>query len=136
MAFDPVTVALEIGSKLIDRLWADPTKAAEAKLALIALQQKGDLDEIMGQLKINATEAAHPSIFVSGWRPAVGWVCTLGLGMQFLVAPLITWVALVFGTTLVLPALDLGFLTTMLGGILGLGGLRTYEKVKEVARSK
>lgn len=136
MSFDPVSAVLDIGGKLIDRMWPDPVKAAEAKLALVTLQQKGELDEIMGQLEINKIEAANPSIFVSGWRPFVGWVSALGLAMQFLVLPLVTWTALIFGTTLVLPPLDLGFLVTMLGGILGLGGLRSYEKIKDVARIK
>jgi hypothetical protein len=115
-------------------MWPDPTKAAEAKLELIKLQQSGELAVIAGQMKINEIEAANPSMFVSGWRPAVGWICTIGLGMQFLIAPLITWGALVFGTVLNLPPLDMGILVTMLGGILGLGGLRTVEKVKGVER--
>lgn len=136
MSFDPVSAVLDIGGKLIDRMWPDPVKAAEAKLALVTLQQKGELDEIMGQLEINKIEAANPAIFVSGWRPAVGWICTIGLGMQFMILPLVTWTALIFGKTLVLPPLDLGFLVTMLGGILGLGGLRSYEKIKDVARIK
>lgn len=136
MSFDPVSVVLDIGGKLIDRMWPDPIKAAEAKLALVTLQQKGELDEIMGQLEINKIEAANPSLFVSGWRPAVGWICTIGLGMQFMVLPLVTWTALIFGKILVLPPLDLGFLVTMLGGILGLGGLRSYEKINDVARIK
>jgi len=133
MSFDPVSAALDIGGKLIDRLWPDPAKAAEAKLELLKLQQSGELAAVMGQMEINKIEAASTSVFVSGWRPAVGWICTAGLGMQFLVAPLITWVALVFGTVLVLPPLDMSMLIGMLSGILGLGGLRTYEKIKDVA---
>ena len=134
MAFDPVSAVLDIGGKLIDRLWPDPTKAAEAKLELIKLQQSGELAIIAGQLKINEIEAANPSIFVSGWRPAVGWVCTIGLAMQFLVAPIVTWGALIIGYPITLPPLDLGFLATMLGGILGLGGMRTVEKINSVDR--
>ena len=136
MAIEPVTAILEIGSKLIDRLWPDPTKAAEAKLRLFEMQQTGELANISGQLKINEVEAAHPSVFVSGWRPFVGWVCGLGLAMQFLVAPTITWVALALGRTLSLSPLDTATLLTMLGGLLGLGGMRTYEKLNDVARIK
>lgn len=134
MAFDPVTAVLGIGEKLIDRMWPDPVQAANAKLELAKLNVSGALAEITGQLEINKAEAANPSIFVSGWRPAVGWMCAIGLGMQFLVAPLISWGAFVFGVEIVLPPLDLGVLVTMLGGMLGLGGMRTYEKVKKVAR--
>jgi len=134
MAFDPVSAIFEVGSKVIDRLWPDPVKAAEAKLELIKLRESGDLSIIAGQMKINEIEAANPSIFVSGWRPAVGWVCTIGLTMQFLVAPLVTWTALVFGSTLVLPPIDMSTLVTMLGGILGLGAFRTAEKINGVDR--
>lgn len=136
MTFDPVTIGLEIGSKLIDRLWPDPTKAAEAKLELIKLQQSGELSIVLGQLEVNKVEAANPSVFVSGWRPFVGWVCGTGLAMQFIVSPLFTWGAQLLGKTLTLPSLDTTTLITMLGGLLGLGGLRTYEKINEVARIK
>ena len=134
MAFDPVTVVLGIGSQLIDRLWPDPTKAAEAKLKLFEMEKSGELAGLTGQLEINKIEAANPSLFVSGWRPFVGWICGIGLAMQFLVSPLIMWGAAIAGISLVLPSLDLGVLVTMLGGMLGLGGLRTIEKVREVAR--
>lgn len=134
MAIEPITAVLTIGSQLIDRLWPDPAKAAEAKLKLFEMERQGELVGLTGQLEINKVEAANPSLFVSGWRPFIGWVCGIGLAMQFLVSPLITWGAAIAGLSLVLPTLDLGVLVTMLGGMLGLGGLRTIEKVKEVAR--
>lgn len=136
MALDPVTAALDIGGKLIDRLWPDPAKAAEAKLELIKLQQSGELSVVIGQLEVNKAEAANPSVFVSGWRPFVGWVCGTGLAMQFIVSPTLTWVAQLLERTLILPPLDTATLITMLGGLLGLGGLRTYEKINEVARMR
>lgn len=134
MALEPVTAVLNIGSQLIDRLWPDPAKAAEAKLKLYEMEKQGELAGLVGQLEINKAEATNPSLFVSGWRPFVGWVCGAGLALQFLVAPVVVWGAAIIGHTLILPALDLGILVTMLGGMLGLGGLRTIEKVKEVAR--
>lgn len=133
MAFDPVTAVLGIGGKLIDRLWPDPEKKAAAQLELIKLQQSGELAAIAGQLEINKIEAAHTSVFVSGWRPAVGWISALGLGIQFVVNPLITWASAFVGRPIVFPNLDLSLLLTLLGGMLGLGGLRTYEKVNGVA---
>jgi len=72
MSLDPVTALLDIGGKVIDRLWPDPTQAANAKLELFKLQQSGELAQIAGQLEINKVEAANPSVFVSGWRPFVG----------------------------------------------------------------
>jgi hypothetical protein len=73
MAIDPVTAILDIGGKVIDRLWPDPVQAAQAKLELIKLQQSGDLAQIAGQLEINKVEAASSNPFTSGWRPFVGW---------------------------------------------------------------
>ena len=134
MAFDPVSALFEVGSKVIDRIWPDPVQAANAKLELTKLQVSGELAIIAGQMKINEIEAANPSLFVSGWRPAVGWVCTIGLTMQFLVAPLVTWTSLVLGFTLILPPIDMTTLVTMLGGILGLGAMRTTEKINGVDR--
>ena len=64
MAFDPISAALDIGGKLIDRLWPDPTQAAQAKLELFKLQQSGELAQITGQLEINKVEAANSSVFV------------------------------------------------------------------------
>lgn len=132
MAFDPITAVLGLGGQLIDRLWPDPTKAAEAKLALITLQQKGELDGIIGQLDINKEEAKNPSIFVSGWRPFIGWVCGIALVYSFLGQPLLAWLSINFHFTAP-PSLDMGTLITLLGGMLGLSGLRTAEKINGVA---
>lgn len=134
MSLDPLTAAFDIGSKLIAHWFPDPAVAAEKELELFKLKQSGELSVITGQIDINKAEAGNPSVFVSGWRPFVGWVCGIGLAMQFLVSPLITWVALVFGKVIVLPPLDMSTLITMLGGLLGLGALRTVEKINEVAR--
>lgn len=127
MALDPVTAVLDIGGKLIDRLWPDPTQRDAAKLELLKLQQSGDLAQITGQLDINKIEAAHPNIWVSGWRPGVGWVCVAGLAYQFLIYP----IAIAFNPAIV--QLDMGTLLTLLAGILGFGGMRTAEKINGVA---
>lgn len=141
MSYDPITAALNFGGKLLDKFIADPKQKDEAKLKLLEMTQNGELarltaetDLAKGQIAINAEEAKNPSLFVSGWRPFVGWVCGLGLCMQFLVKPIIEWVSIAFGHPLALPPLDMSTLVTMLGGLLGLGTLRTVEKVKDVAR--
>jgi hypothetical protein len=134
MAFDPVGAALDLGSKIIERLWPDPAKRDEAKLELFKMQQAGELAQITAQLKVNEVEAANPSVFVSGWRPFVGWVCTVALAMQFIIAPIATWIAALAGHAVAFPSLDMGTLLTLLGGMLGLGGLRTVEKLSGVAR--
>jgi len=75
MSLDPVSALLDIGGKVIDRVWPDPVQAATAKLELVKLQQSGELAAMAGQLEINKVEAASASVFVSGWRPFIGWVC-------------------------------------------------------------
>ena len=133
MALDPVTAVLDIGSKLIDRMWPDPAQAATAKLELIKLQQSGDLAQMTGQLEINKVEAANANIFVSGWRPAIGWVCALALLYQYLVRPLAVAVFAAVGHPLpVMPGLDENLWQLMMA-MLGMGGLRTFEKVQGVA---
>jgi len=133
MALDPVTAVLDIGGKLIDRMWPDPAQAATAKLELIKLQQSGDLAQMTGQLEINKVEAANANIFVSGWRPAIGWVCALALLYQYLVRPLAMAVFAAVGHPLpVMPGLDENLWQLMMA-MLGMGGLRTFEKVQGVA---
>ena len=133
MALDPVTAVLDIGGKLIDRMWPDPAQAATAKLELIKLQQSGDLAQMTGQLDINKIEAASSSTFVSGWRPAIGWVCALALLYQYLVRPLAVAIfAAVWHPLPVMPGLDENLWQLMMA-MLGMGGLRTFEKVQGVA---
>ena len=133
MSLDPVTALLDIGGKVIDRIWPDPTQAANAKFELFKLQQSGELATIAGQLKINEVEAANPNVFVSGWRPFVGWVCGFGLVYSFIGQPLLAWGSVNWHFAIP-PVLDLGSLLTILGGMLGLSGLRTFEKLNGVDR--
>jgi hypothetical protein len=86
------------------------------------------------QTEINLAEAQHPSVFVAGWRPAIGWVCALGLAYQFLLNPTLMWIIKLFGSTIQPPDLATEGLMTLVMSLLGLGGLRTYEKVREVNR--
>ena len=140
MSLDPITAALDFGGKLLDKFIADPKQKDEAKLKLLELHQSGELAELAaetelakGQLKINEEEAKNGSLFVSGWRPAVGWVCVLGLLYTFFLRPMLEWYAVSHGMAGV-PTLDVGDLLTLLLGMLGLGGMRTAEKIKGVAR--
>jgi hypothetical protein len=133
MALDPVSALLDIGGKVMDRLWPDPAQAAAAKLELFKLQQSGELAMIAGQLDINKAEAANPSVFVSGWRPSVGWVCSSGLAIQFVVGPLAEWGSTLYGTPVKFPQMDMGTMMPLLLGMLGLGAMRTAEKISGVA---
>lgn len=132
MALDPVTALLDIGSKVIDRIFPSPAEAANAKFKLFELQQSGELAQMAGQMEINKVEASNPSLFVSGWRPFVGWVCGFSLVYSFIGQPILAWASLNFSFAAP-PTLDLGTLLTVLGGMLGLGSLRTFEKVNGVA---
>lgn len=91
---------------------------------------------VHGQLEINKAEAQHSNVFVAGWRPAIGWICGAGLAWNYLLQPLIAWGAFLAGVDIgKAPELDISDLLVLLGGMLGLGGLRTYEKRLGVARA-
>ena len=133
MALDPISAALDLGNTLITRIFPDPAQADQAKLELLKLQQSGELASMTAQTDINKVEASNPSLFVSGWRPAIGWVCALALAYQYLLRPLLGTIAAIFGITLPpLPGLDDNLWQLMMG-MLGMGGLRTYEKTQGVA---
>jgi hypothetical protein len=133
MSLDPISAALDLGTTLINKIFPDPAQAADAKLKLLELQQSGQLAIMTAQTDINKTEAANSSVFVSGWRPAIGWVCALALAYQYLFKPLLTWGATVAGYNLPpMVGLDDNLWQLMMG-MLGMGGLRTFEKVQGVA---
>lgn len=113
----------------------DKNERARAKEQLESQMLAAMTGLVQGQLEINKQEAAHGSIFVAGWRPAIGWICGSALGWNYIIQPIITWIAFISGVDLAdAPRLDTAELTTILLGMLGLGGLRTYEKRLGVAR--
>ena len=117
----------DLASTVISRLWPDKTEQERAQLAAA-------LTIVQGQLDANRAEAASPSAFTSGWRPGVGWVCVAALACQYIARPLVQWGGIVTGHPLPdLPGIDDNLWQLMLG-LLGLGGLRTYEKVQGVAK--
>jgi hypothetical protein len=126
-----------IATPLLDRLFPDPAQKATAALEVAKLQQEGAFKEVDNQLQLNLAqieqnkvESQSEDLFKSGWRPAVGWVCVLAFAYAGLGRPLIPFVAGLFGyTSPVLPPIDDVF-TQLLFGMLGLGGMRTFEKMK------
>jgi len=88
----------------------------------------------LAQLEVNKAEATHKSIFVAGWRPFVGWVCGVALAYHFILAPLLQFGFALGGIEQDLPEFEFSQLSTVLMGMLGLGGLRTFEKMKGVSR--
>ena len=130
---DPISAALGLGTALINKLFPDPIQAADAKLKLLELQQSGELATMTAQTDINKEEAKSSSLFVSGWRPAIGWVCALALAYQYLFKPLLTWLLMTAGFQIpTMPGLDDNLWQLMMG-MLGMGGLRTFEKTQGVA---
>lgn len=127
----PVSTLLD---DIVKRAFPDRTEAAKINAALQTELLKADLSAIQGQLAVNLEEAKSGSLFVAGWRPAVGWVCASALGYNFVLQPF-----LAFGIGALrwklppLPVLDSGALTTVLLGMLGIAGMRSFEKVKGVA---
>lgn len=113
---------------LVDDLFTSDEERERAKLKLLELRQQGRL----AQLQVNAQEATHESVFVAGWRPAIGWICGFALAYTFIVQPLATFVVLALGVDFPvqdMPDLDIGHLLGILGGMLGLGYMRTREKM-------
>lgn len=131
---DPITIALGIGNKLIDHFFPDANQAAAAKLELLKMQQSGDLAVMTGQLEINKIEASSTSLFVAGWRPFVGWVCGISLTYAAIVEPVARFLAtVVFKYAGAFPVIDTTLTLQILLGLLGLAGMRSWEKEKGVA---
>ena len=116
-------------TSLLNKVIPDATERNRIAFELSTLTEKHAQELAKGQLEVNKVEAAHKSLFVSGWRPAVGWCCCIALMYSTIVAPIL-------GIWFTVPPVDSSLLTTVLLGMLGLGGLRTIEKTKIVARNK
>jgi len=124
---------LEVGKTILDRFVPDPAKKAEAEMELIRMAADGELKQVVAQLEINAREAQHASIFVAGWRPAFGWCGAAGFVYATIMQPVLAWVASIKGWPMP-PALNLDLMWVVITGMLGIGGLRSIEKVKGAAR--
>lgn len=113
-----------------------PDKDLKAKLEHEITMQLATLN--LAQVSVNQQEAAHKSIFVAGWRPFIGWVCGAALAWQFIGAPLAQWGLTIASLELVyaIPKIDSGNLMELVMAMLGMAGLRTYEKRQGVAREK
>ena len=133
MALDPISILLDIGSKVIERIFPDPAQAASAKLELLKLQQSGELAIMAAQTDINKVEAGSASLFVSGWRPAIGWVCGAACAWNWIGLPMVKVALGLLAIKLELAPANLTEMLPILMGMLGLGGLRTLEKVNGVA---
>ena len=112
----------------INKIWPDKSEAEKQQLAAAVMV-------VQGQMDINKVEAANPSIFVSGWRPMIGWVCGGACAWNWIGLPIAKVIAVILGHSIDLSPADLTEMMPILLGMLGLGGLRTVEKIKGVSRS-
>lgn len=144
MSFNPITAILEIGELAIKRIWPDPERQAEEQRKLAELAQSGNLAELdaqvklmLGQVEINKIEAQSGSLFIAGWRPAIGWVAAVALALAYIpkaIAMTALWsvsawaVVKTGGVLPEFPDLGLSDLLGLMGSMLGIGIMRSFDK--------
>ena len=122
-------------SSLLDKFVPDATERQKPAHEIATMAQKNAHEISMAQIEVNKTEAASSSIFKGGWRPFIGWVCGVAFAYHFVLQPFLIFVLTTLGQPVpYLPEFDMASLMTVLGGLLGLGGLRTFEKYKGVTK--
>jgi len=122
-------------SGLLDKFIEDKDKKNALVHEITTMAEKHAQELAKGQIEINKISAGHKSLFVSGWRPAVGWTCCLGMASNFLLIPLANFALALSKSTIVVPLIDLSTMMPVLLGMLGLGAMRTVEKTKGVQRN-
>lgn len=120
---------------LLDKFVEDKDQKARLAHEIATMAEKQAHQLAMAQIEVNKAEAASGSIFKGGWRPFIGWTCGVAFAYHFVLQPLLVFVVAVSGAALpALPEFDMASLMTVLGGLLGLGSLRTFEKYKGVTK--
>jgi|TARA_R110000744_G_scaffold97568_2_gene188530 hypothetical protein len=115
-------------SGLLDKFIEDKDQKNALAHEISTMAERHAQELAKGQLEVNKVEASHKSLFVSGWRPAIGWICGFALMYSTILAPIL-------GIWFTVPPVDSSLLTSVLMGMLGLGAMRTVEKTKAVARN-
>lgn len=153
---DPATIAALVtgGLKIFEKFVPDKDKQDEFAHELSTFLSKSQHEISVAQIGVNLKEAAHKSLFVAGWRPSIGWTCSIAIFNNYILAPYVNTILMMNGATYTIsvtndagqvvevtklaqmPVLDLAALMPLLMGMLGLGAYRTYEKVKGVARER
>lgn len=124
---------LEIGKTMLDKFFPNEEDRRKAEAQFLKDAMDGELKQVIAQLEINAREAAHPSIFVAGWRPAYGWSGVLGFLYAVIGQPILAWYCRKEQLPTP-PEINIDLLWVVITGLLGIGGLRTYEKSKQVTK--
>ena len=121
---------------LLDKFVEDKDQKNALAHEISTMAERHSQEQMLAQLEVNKVEAASSSLFVSGWRPATGWVCVLGMAGNFIVTPFANFVLALLEVQVFIPLVPLDTMLPVLLGMLGLGGLRTLEKAKGVHRTK
>lgn len=119
---------------VLDRIIPDKNKRAEAEESLRIALASNEFQLAIEQIKVNAIEAASEDKFTKRWRPFIGWTCGTAFALHFVIFPVLNWFVVLFGAPAINIVFDMQSLMYALGGLLGLGGFRTFEKVKGVAK--
>jgi len=120
---------------LLDKFIEDKDQKSALAHEIATMGERHAQEALLAQLEINKAEAASGSSFKGGWRPFVGWICGFALLYHFILSPLIIFIVTLSGATIPpLPEFDMGSLMTVLLGMLGIGGLRTFEKQKGLTK--
>jgi hypothetical protein len=132
---DAVAAVSNLAGDVVKRVWPDATEIEKAKLAQVAQEMQNEFNLVLGQIEVNKVEAASSSLFVSGARPAILWICGVAFGYASIVEPLARFIAVVaFGYAGAFPLIDTDITLQILLGLLGLSGMRTFEKKHGVSR--
>jgi len=120
---------------LLDKFIEDKDQKSALAHEIATMGERHAQESLLAQLEINKAEAASGSLFKGGWRPFVGWICGFALLYHFILSPMIIFIITLTGATIPpLPEFDMGSLMTVLLGMLGIGGLRTFEKQKGLTK--
>lgn len=128
---EAVTAVSNLASTIIDKKFPNATEIEKIKLAQLAAEMQNEFNLALAQIDVNKTEAANPNIFVSGWRPAVGWVGVIGLLYSFLLQPLFAWGSMIVGVSSP-PILETGVIIGLVTTLLGTVAMRSYDKSQGV----
>lgn len=123
-------------TELLSKVIPDKTERERLAYEISTLAERQAHEQVMAQLEVNKTEAGHMSLYVAGWRPFIGWSCGIAMAFNYIGVPVVETVSVINGTPLTINPLDLEVMMPVLLGMLGLGGMRSYEKRNGVAREK
>lgn len=121
---------------LLDKFIEDKDQKNALAHQIATMSERHAQELAKGQLEVNKAEAASASLFVAGWRPAVGWVCVLGMASNFVLIPMVNFILALAESTVTVPLIDTSTMMPVLLGMLGLGAMRSAEKIKKVSREK